>query len=444
MKILQFTAFNVYGHINFNINFNKDVSFLVGANGSGKSTAIKLIQAMFCLNFKDLISIPFERIEIIYEERYKVKKINAHKDKICLLVKIDGESEHIKIPKISNDNYLSEEYNSDYYIHIERELLTNHTYKRIRSITPPVFLGLDRKSLGLESDFSDSELSISSRKEMFSHRKVMSGKNRPITGSLSEALLSVQLTLQEQYRKIREFEDRQGSYLRDSILKSSFKFSSFLDFDLTDKQINWENKRDILKRREEITDAVRKIGSSDKSLITDIGKFFDQVERLFQNLSQSESLSIEWLLNKAQIDRISEILEVIDDYNEKTEKMYSPINNFLQVMNSFFVDSKKKVEVDTVGRLFITRTDGKKCNIDILSSGERQLLVLIANVMLNKYTNISRVIIIDEPEISLHLKWQEKFSETILAINPETQFILATHSPDIVGEMTDKCLKVGV
>ncbi|MGQ5288056.1 AAA family ATPase [Pectobacterium actinidiae] len=444
MKILQFTAFNVYGHINFNINFNKDVSFLVGANGSGKSTAIKLIQAMFCLNFKDLISIPFERIEIVYEERYKVKKINAHKDKICLLVKIDGESEHIKIPKISNDNYLSEEYNSDYYIHIERELLTNLTYKRIRSITPPVFLGLDRKSLGLESDFSDSELSISSRKEMFSHRKVMSGKNRPITGSLSEALLSVQLTLQEQYRKIREFEDRQGSYLRDSILKSSFKFSSFLDFDLTDKQINWENKRDILKRREEITDAVRKIGSSDKSLITDIGKFFDQVERLFQNLSQSESLSIEWLLNKAQIDRISEILEVIDDYNEKTEKMYSPINNFLQVMNSFFVDSKKKVEVDTVGRLFITRTDGKKCNIDILSSGERQLLVLIANVMLNKYTNISRVIIIDEPEISLHLKWQEKFSETILAINPETQFILATHSPDIVGEMTDKCLKVGV
>ncbi|MDM3526769.1 MULTISPECIES: AAA family ATPase [Citrobacter] len=274
--------------------------------------------------------------------------------------------------------------------------------------------------------------------------KNISRKNTLITGSLSEALLSVQLIMQEQYRKIREFEDRQGIYLRDSILKSSFKFSSFLDFNHSDNQMNWEDKRDILKRREEITDAVKKIGSTDRSLIADIGKFFDQIEKLFQNLSQSESLSIEWLLNKAQIDRISEILEVIDDYNEKTEKMYRPINNFLQVMNSFFIDSKKKVEVDTVGRLFITRTDGKKCNIDILSSGERQLLVLIANVMLNKYTSISRVIIIDEPEISLHLKWQEKFSETILAINPETQFILATHSPDIVGEMTDKCLKVGV
>ncbi|HEJ7645751.1 AAA family ATPase [Klebsiella oxytoca] len=444
MKLLKFTASNVYGYINFNINFNKDVSFLVGANGSGKSTAIKLIQAMFSLNLRDLISIPFEKIEIVYDDRNKIRKINTHKDKMCLSIKIDGETQTIEIPIISRENYLSEEYNSDFYAHTERELITNPIYKKIRSITPPVFLGLDRKSLGLESDYLDAELSITSRKEIYSHRKSISRKNIAITGSLSEALLSVQLILQEQYRKIREFEDRQSTYLRDSILKSSFKFSSFLDFDLTGNQINWQNKRDILKRREEITEAVKKIGSLDKSLISDINKFFDQVERLFQNLSQSESLSIEWLMNKAQIDRISDILEVIDDYNEKTEKMYRPINNFLQVMNSFFVDSKKKLEVDTVGRLFITRTDGKKCNIDILSSGERQLLVLIANVMLNKYTSISRVIIIDEPEISLHLKWQEKFSETILAINPETQFILATHSPDIVGEMTDKCLKVGV
>ncbi|MGC1061509.1 AAA family ATPase [Pantoea agglomerans] len=443
MKLIKFSASSVYGYLNFNINFNKDVSFLVGSNGSGKSTTIKLIQAIFCLNFKDLISIPFEKIEVIYEDRSKIRKINAHKDKMHLSIQINGEDSRIELPIISRESFVSEEYNSDFYAHTERELITHPIYKKIRSITPPVFLGLDRKSIGLENDYFDSELSISARKEIYTNRKISSRKNSSITGSLSEALLSVQLILQEQYRKIREFEDRQGTYLRDSILKSSFKFSSFLDFDLTDNQINWENKRDILKRREEITDAVRKIGSSDKSLISDINSFFDQVERLFQNLSQSESLSIEWLLNKAQIDRISEILEVIDDYNEKTEKMYRPINNFLHVMNSFFVDSKKKIEVDTVGRLFISRVDGKKCNIDILSSGERQLLVLIANVMLNRYTSISRVIIIDEPEISLHLKWQEKFSETILAINPETQFILATHSPDIVGEMTDKCLKVG-
>nr|WP_255582608.1 AAA family ATPase [Dickeya sp. ws52] len=170
--------------------------------------------------------------------------------------------------------------------------------------------------------------------------------------------------------------------------------------------------------------------------------FFDQLEELFNTL-KNDGLNVEWLLNKAHIDRISDILEVIDEYNEKTEKMSKPINNFLKSINSFLIDSRKKIEVNAVGRLTVIRDDGKKCNIDILSSGERQLLVLIANVILNKYTNLSRVIIIDEPEISLHLRWQERFSEEIISINPETQFILATHSPDIVGDLTEKCLRVG-
>ncbi|MGL5223772.1 MAG: AAA family ATPase, partial [Aeromonas sp.] len=97
---------------------------------------------------------------------------------------------------------------------------------------------------------------------------------------------------------------------------------------------------------------------------------------------------------------------------------------------------------NAVGQLVIIRPDNKKSSIDILSSGERQLLVIIANVMLNRYANTSGVIVIDEPEISLHLKWQELFSETILSVSPNTQFILATHSPDIVGELTDKCKSI--
>ncbi|MDM3526770.1 MULTISPECIES: AAA family ATPase [Citrobacter] len=171
MKLIKFAATSVYGYLNFNINFNKDVSFLVGANGSGKSTAIKLIQAMFCLNFKDLISIPFEKIDIAYEDRTKIRKIQAYKDKLSLVIKSDGESQLIEIPIITRENYLSDEYNSEYYAHAERELITNSIYKRIRSITPPVFLGLDRKSIGLESEYLDSEISISARKELYAHRK---------------------------------------------------------------------------------------------------------------------------------------------------------------------------------------------------------------------------------------------------------------------------------
>ncbi|CBA33130.1 hypothetical protein CTU_32590 [Cronobacter turicensis z3032] len=140
------------------------------------------------------------------------------------------------------------------------------------------------------------------------------------------------------------------------------------------------------------------MGSLDKSLMIDIEKFFDNLSDLFEELKNSDGLNINWLLNKVQIDRISDILDVIDEYNEKIARMYRPINNFLNTINSFLIDSRKKVEVNTVGRLVVARPDTEKCDIDILSSGERQLLVIIANVMLNKFTNISRVIIIDEPE----------------------------------------------
>ncbi len=48
------------------------------------------------------------------------------------------------------------------------------------------------------------------------------------------------------------------------------------------------------------------------------------------------------------------------------------------------------------------------------------------------------VFIIDEPELSLHLGWQEIFVKTILDASLNTQFILATHSPSIVGHIENE------
>ncbi|TYL41279.1 hypothetical protein [Dickeya sp. ws52] len=258
MRLLKFTALNVYGYLNFNIDFNKDISFIVGANGSGKSTAIKLIQSLFTLDLRELTSIPFESLDLTYEDKMKKQRITSSKDKILLKIIHGDENEPLEIPIINKEEYITSEYNDEFYSHIERELLTKKTYKKIRATIPPVFLGLDRKSYGLESELYDTDLGILNRKDLYTHRKMMSRKNLAITGSLAEALLSVQMILQEQYRKIREFEDKQSVYLRDRILKSSFKFSSFSDIDINENKLNWQDKKNILKRREEITDAVKK------------------------------------------------------------------------------------------------------------------------------------------------------------------------------------------
>lgn len=446
MKIEKFEATNVYGYLNFDIEFNDDLSFLVGSNGTGKSTIIRLIQAIITVDIKELIKIPYEKITLNYTHRNDKSFISCRKDRQHVVIKHKDVDESLLIPIVAKEEFINLEDGSKIYNHIEKDIMRNPTLRKIKSMTPPVFLGLDRKTYGLMDQDLDYEYetTISRRNDMLIHRKMLASKKRLITGSLGDALLSVEMIIQDKYRKIREFEDKQAIYLRDRILKSSFKFTNYNEIIDNKLGLHWEDKQKILKRKAEITEAVKKIGSLDKSLMSDIEKFFDNLSDLFEELKNSDGLNINWLLNKVQIDRISDILDVIDEYNEKVARMYRPINSFLSTINSFFIDSRKKVEVNTVGRLVVSRPDSEKCDIEILSSGERQLLVIIANVMLNKYTNISRIIIIDEPEISLHLKWQEKFSETVLALNPETQFIMATHSPDIVGDLTEKCIVVGV
>ena len=66
-----------------------------------------------------------------------------------------------------------------------------------------------------------------------------------------------------------------------------------------------------------------------------------------------------------------------------------------------------------------------------LSSGEKQLLIQFMEMILQEGRNL--IFIADEPELSLHLAWQEKLLETLRNLNENAQLIVATHSPDIVA-----------
>ena len=46
-------------------------------------------------------------------------------------------------------------------------------------------------------------------------------------------------------------------------------------------------------------------------------------------------------------------------------------------------------------------------------------------------------ILIDEPELSMHIDWQHDLIESLSRLNGQAQFILATHSPEIMAELDD-------
>ena len=75
--------------------------------------------------------------------------------------------------------------------------------------------------------------------------------------------------------------------------------------------------------------------------------------------------------------------------------------------------------------------------LDALSSGEQHELVLLYDLLFKVAPNT--LVLVDEPELSLHVGWQKRFLPDLLEIVKTAQFdaLVATHSPYIVGDRSD-------
>jgi hypothetical protein len=67
--------------------------------------------------------------------------------------------------------------------------------------------------------------------------------------------------------------------------------------------------------------------------------------------------------------------------------------------------------------------------------GEKELFFIITTATFGSYgeQRPPSLVLIDEPEISLHVKWQEMLLPAITKLNPTVQIIVATHSPEIAA-----------
>ncbi|HGY1050311.1 TPA: AAA family ATPase [Aeromonas salmonicida subsp. pectinolytica] len=444
MKLIKFIAEDVHGYMDFEVDFNRDVNFLIGTNGSGKTTAIKMIKALLTPSFSELSNINFSTCSLFFERYGKLNKISVYKKKGESIgdftIIYNDISFAIDMSEIyGKEAFFNEVKNGSREIENIDENIKNPVFDKIRKLPTPIFLGVDRKN-------SASDTHSSVYKEAF----ISPSRRHIMKGLLGGALLETQLMIQDSYKGIRGLEEKQSGVLRDSILKSSFKFTSFDPEDFHSKEPRWKQASLLVSKKNEILRALHKIGNVDESLSIEVDNFFSNLERLFDELKSAgddTGFNLNWLMNQAQIHRISDLVSVIDSYDKKIQEIYRPVSEFINIINKFFEDSNKKIVIDPVGRILIHIMEHRRSfSVDCLSSGERQLLIIIANVIFNKYQNgLSKkrgIIIIDEPELSLHMKWQEMFSEIVLEVSPETQFILATHSPDIVGDLTEKCKKI--
>jgi predicted ATP-dependent endonuclease of OLD family len=117
------------------------------------------------------------------------------------------------------------------------------------------------------------------------------------------------------------------------------------------------------------------------------------------------------------------------DIKTERDKIYGKKELFTQAINQFFAQTGKTIESDKSNEI-VFRQNGNKLTPYQLSSGEKQVLLILLSALIQD--NEPYILIMDEPEIYLHIDWQEQLIKIIRSLNENVQVILATHSPALV------------
>jgi len=103
----------------------------------------------------------------------------------------------------------------------------------------------------------------------------------------------------------------------------------------------------------------------------------------------------------------------------------------------------KALHINALEGLAVRHIDGREINLDALSSGEQHEIILMYGLLFN--VEQGSLVMIDEPEISLHVSWQINFINDVQEIAKLSgfQFIVATHSPQIINNWWSHAIQLG-
>lgn len=133
------------------------------------------------------------------------------------------------------------------------------------------------------------------------------------------------------------------------------------------------------------------------------------------------------------------VVGLIHEVTGEVDEILRPQQEFIDVISRFY-SGGKRIELDerVLNSLSTLRVTANQSPIPLeaLSSGEKQLLQILLETLAAGQSSI----LIDEPELSMHVEWQLRIVESMRRVNPECQIILATHSPDVMADLPDEYL----
>lgn len=152
-------------------------------------------------------------------------------------------------------------------------------------------------------------------------------------------------------------------------------------------------------------------------------------------------------INRSISDSILKVAGKLDELDELSEYKEArgksiDVETMLRMLNKYFIQSGKEITRDESNKITLKKV-GSSSSLPwhLLSRGEKTLIYLFVVTFL--YKDKVNIFLFDEPEISLHVKWQKNLIKDLSELASENQFIIATHSPSLVKNgWLSHCLEI--
>lgn len=428
MKIAQFKVENLFNSFTHVIDFKNEtgITLMLGQNGLGKTVMLNLIKSIFSYNFDKVLDVCFSKVVITFDNNNKIElEQRIEKDNIHDLIFYYYEKDNL----ISQDSLHAMAENSDKAMREIREYILPY-YRRFDENE-----WVDRRSgercttnelILLHNDLIPKEILTKWRKYPIWLTDVIDLFN---VNLIETQRLLTTVQIEERYsRPHKEYRNTVEKYSKELLAEINAKLASSTEL-AAKLDRTYPNR--LIDRLKNISDISQKDLNSKlndleikRKRLSIVGLIDLKEEPVLQSISNQEKAIKEVLL--VYIDDSNKKLEVYDSLADKIELL-------MRIINSRFLFKKLSINRDT-GFNFVSTKNGQPIDLNKLSSGEQHMLILFYQLLF-KYSS-QTLLLIDEPEISLHISWQKRFIEDlqqILKLN-SMEILIATHSPSIIGK----------
>lgn len=413
-RMMQFKVEKLFGRFNYDMQLNKEgLTILTGPNGFGKSTILKCIEALSkgVLGVSYYFTLDFEKIEVILEN-YKIT-IQKERDKIV----ING----IKFSKKQFENVVERLDRRPYMRRVDKDtwidrrngnyISTNEYFKEIYSDDEEILY----------------ELNENGSSELVKEMKKISTYIGKICFIREQRLIAEKYNPRTERKMVNVINELPDKF-RELVLRISNDYSRVankLDSTYPNRLFSNEEKINEEEYRQ-------------KMLI--MNEKFEKLNKYdLSNMQKSEGVVFK--------EEHAKALKIyFDDFDEKYkvyEDLINKLDMYTEIINSRLKFKNIKISRNDGIKIVDSENDEKTIPLNNLSSGEKQEIVLFYELIFESGNN--ELLLIDEPEISLHIAWQKMFMDDLLRIvkYKGINAIVATHSPQIINNHWERQIDLG-